>query len=163
LMNQVPLGTLLLIIASLFTDTFPNWRHIQTNQWLMLLLVCIQPSLFLHNVKEKVSRRRTPLLMINEVRIPLNPSKYFPILHHRLRRCCEQHRGRAPQNLPDRSARLGRGSEECRQRECYGYIFGVGRDRAVSLNFVVVILICTDGVRYSYVMYREQNRPVRMQ
>jgi solute carrier family 35 protein E3 len=55
LMNQVPLGTLLLIIASLFTDTFPNWRHIQTNQWRMLLLVCIQPSLFLHNVKEKDS------------------------------------------------------------------------------------------------------------
>jgi solute carrier family 35 protein E3 len=47
LLNQVPLGVMLLAFASLFTDTFPVWSRVLPKQWLMLLLVSI-PSPLLH-------------------------------------------------------------------------------------------------------------------
>ncbi|QSS58885.1 integral membrane protein [Histoplasma capsulatum] len=38
LYNQVPFGTLLLFIASLFTETFPVWGDVLPRQWILLVI-----------------------------------------------------------------------------------------------------------------------------
>jgi solute carrier family 35 protein E3 len=46
LLNQMPLGALLLGVSSYFTDSYPDWSEINRHQWLMIALVSASRTLW---------------------------------------------------------------------------------------------------------------------